>query len=71
MNKNSDLLKKYTEKYTNDFLKKMSKNYTISFYTGGIDVNELSELTNTQKKLHFLKVGMFDGITNILKLKNW
>ena len=55
MNKNSDLLKKYTEKYTNDFLKKMSKNYTISFYTGGVDVNELKELSTTQKKIALSK----------------
>ena len=45
-----EILKKYTEKYTLELMKKSKKKYSISFYTGGVDVDKWADLTAKQKK---------------------
>ena len=49
MKKNKKILQKYVVKYALDVLKKMQKKYTISFYTGGINVNEWKDLSKSEK----------------------
>ena len=50
MKSKKKIKKKYTKKYTKIPLFKMSKNYSIKFYTGGVDVAKWSELTQKEKK---------------------
>lgn len=45
-----EILKKYTQKYTLELMKKSKKKYSISFYTGGVDVDKWADLTAKQKK---------------------
>ena len=49
MKKNKKILQKYVVEYALDVLKKMQKKYTISFYTGGINVNEWKDLSKSEK----------------------
>ena len=49
MKKNKKILQKYVVEYAQDVLKKMQKKYTISFYTGGINVNEWKDLSKSEK----------------------
>ena len=49
MKKNTKVLQKYVVEYAIDVLKKMQKKYTISFYTGGINVNQWKDLSKSEK----------------------
>ena len=49
MKKINIILQKYHQKTRFELLKKMQKKYTISFYTGGINVNKWKDLSKSEK----------------------
>jgi len=49
MKKINLILQKYSKKYSLEYLKKMHKKYTISFYTGGIKLNKWDDLSKSEK----------------------
>tara|TARA_R110001583_G_scaffold173073_1_gene326904 strand:+ start:155 stop:1435 length:1281 start_codon:yes stop_codon:yes gene_type:complete len=49
MKKINIILQKYNQKNSFELLKKMQKKYTISFYTGGINVNKWKDLSKSEK----------------------